>query len=33
MFAFDKAGKLRLVFAPDMKSDAIASDLRILLNS
>jgi len=32
-FAFDKAGKLRLVFAPDMKSDAIASDLRILLNS
>lgn len=33
MFAFDKAGKLRLVFAPDMKPDAIASDLRILLNS
>lgn len=33
MFAFDKNGKLRLVFAPDMKSDAIASDLRILLNS
>jgi protein SCO1/2 len=33
MFAFDKAGKIRLVFAPDMKSDAIASDLRILLNS
>jgi hypothetical protein len=33
MFAFDKAGKLRLVFSPEMKSDAIASDLRILLNS
>lgn len=33
MFAFDKSGKLRLVFPPDMKSDAIASDLRILLNS
>jgi protein SCO1/2 len=33
MFAFDKAGKLRLVFAPDMKSVAIASDLRILLTS
>ena len=33
MFAFDKSGKLRLVFAPDMKPEAIASDLRILLNS
>lgn len=33
MFAYDKAGKLRLVFAPDMKPEAIASDLRILLNS
>lgn len=33
MFAYDKSGKLRLVLAPDMKSDAIASDLRILLNS
>jgi protein SCO1/2 len=33
MFVYDKAGKLRLVFAPDMKSEAIASDLRILLNS
>jgi protein SCO1/2 len=32
MFAYDKAGKLRLVFAPDMKPDALASDLRILLN-
>lgn len=33
MFAFDRQGKLRLVFAPDLKPDAIASDLRILLNS
>ena len=33
MFAFDKSGKLRLVFAPDMQAQAIASDLRILLNS
>lgn len=33
MFAYDKAGKLRLVLAPDMKPEAIASDLRLLLNS
>jgi protein SCO1/2 len=33
MFAYDRSGKVRLVLAPDMKPDAIASDLRILLNS
>ena len=33
MFAFDRSGKLRLVFPPDMQPQAIASDLRILLNS
>ena len=33
MFAFDRSGKLRLVFPPDMQAQAIASDLRILLNS
>ena len=32
MFAFDKNGNMRLVFAPDLPPDAIASDLRILLN-
>ncbi len=32
MFAFDRSGKLRLVFAPDMQPQAIASDLRLLLN-
>ena len=32
-FAFDRAGKLRLVFGYGMAPEAIASDLRILLNS
>jgi protein SCO1 len=32
MFAFDRQGRVRLVFAPDLAPDAIASDLRILLN-
>jgi protein SCO1 len=33
MFAFDRQGRMRLVFAPDLPPEAIASDLRILLNS
>lgn len=32
MFALDRQGRMRLVFAPDLAPEAIASDLRILLN-
>jgi protein SCO1 len=32
MFALDREGRMRLVFAPDTPPKALASDLRILLN-
>lgn len=32
MFALDRQGSMRLVFAPDLPPEAIASDLHILLN-
>ena len=32
-FVFDRAGRLRLLLPPAMPSAAIASDLRVLLNS
>jgi protein SCO1/2 len=32
-FAFDREGRLRLVFSPGMAPEAMASDLRVLLNS
>ena len=33
IFVFDREGRSRLVFSPDMKPSAMAADLRILLNS
>ena len=33
IFAFDPQGRLRLIFGPDAKPDAMASDFRLLLNT
>jgi protein SCO1 len=33
IFAFDPQGRVRLMFGPDFKPDAMAADLRLLLNT
>ncbi len=33
IYVFDPQGRMRLVFGPDFKPDAMASDLRLLLNT